>query len=247
MNRFRLVLALCFVIFCGATVSACALMLDWDPEGLPCEDNQICADGYSCLVNSCILENSIAKGETCNRNIQCAGELVCANFTCASPCTKYYESSAECPLGEYCMEHVDENGNFAGHCQASALCTVGEPCQEGRMCIEITTGSNACLLGCEISWSGEVYSDSCGGSQGVIKYCQPLGKRDQLVCRDTSVPGQEVGQPCDLVENTCSRGLACVNGICKRYCNLELPGNICGSEQCCDQGTYGVCDATCEI
>ena len=249
MNRFKLRLAILGAFILGTASAACSLTLDWDPEGLPCEDTVTCADGYSCLVNLCILNDSVPLGSTCNKTEQCEADLICANFTCATSCTKYYESSAECPSGEYCMEHIDENGDFSGHCEEGNACTPGEVCQEGRMCVEITTGSNACLVGCEITWgaSGQVYSDSCGGNQGVLKYCQPLGKQDQLVCRDTDAPGEVVGQSCDLVDKTCSRELACVNGTCRKYCNLDLPDEICDADLCCDRGTYAVCHSTCEL
>ena len=93
MIRFKFELAtFCFIGF-GLIFSGCSLILDWDPQGLPCEDTVTCADGYSCLVNLCILNDSVPEGSTCNRTEQCSGDLICANFSCADACTKYYESS----------------------------------------------------------------------------------------------------------------------------------------------------------
>lgn len=247
----------------GALVGAlicvgCTQVLDWDPEGLPCEED-VCADGYSCLVNACIVDDSIQKGHTCNQDIQCEGDLICASFKCATPCfgSLYYRSNADCGANEYCREQlvsVEGEAHWRGYCEVADSCVGGEKCGplNDRLCVEITSTANACLVGCEIGWNGAAYDGSCGGSTTQIQYCQPLGQSERLVCRDTEVDGQEKGQECDLAGKTCKRGLACIEGYCRQYCKVELDDlesteDQCGADRCCDQaqGTYAYCHPTC--
>lgn len=240
------------------TCVGCTLILDWDPEGLPCEEG-VCADGYSCLASHpCVLDGSIEKGVTCSQDAQCGVGLICAGgFTCATPCAhnSYYKSTADCEADEYCREQhqsVEGKDLWRGYCESADSCQGGAKCgdSDGKLCVEITSSANACLVGCEIAWTGEDYDGNCGGTLTQIQYCQPLGKSDRLVCRDTEADAQEVGQECDLAGKTCKRELACVDGLCRKYCKLELDdsdstSDPCGADKCCDQGAYAYCHPTC--
>lgn len=236
------------------TCVGCALILDWDQEGLPCEKGA-CADGYSCRANQCVLNKSVEKKGTCYLDIQCQGKLVCANFKCATPCfgSSYYESTKDCEATEYCKEQhlpeAGEGGEWRGYCEGGDSCVGGASCGGGRKCVEITSTANACLVGCDIEWQGTDYDGTCESS-GKIEYCQPLGKNNRLVCRETRADAQEAGQDCDLAGKACKRGLACIEGSCRKYCMMqfddpESADDQCGNDTCCDQGDYAYCHSDC--
>ena len=239
------------------TCVGCALILDWDQEGLPCEEGA-CADGYSCRAQQCILNRSVEKKGTCYLDIQCQGKLVCANFKCATSCSVYssYESTKDCEATEYCKEqHLSkegEGGKWRGYCESGDSCEGGASCGGDRKCVEITSTANACLVGCDIQWAVTKYDGTCKESSGKIQYCQPLGKNNRLVCRETKkeAEAQQVGQLCDLAGKPCKRGLACIEGYCRKYCfhAFDQPDSVddqCGAKKCCDQGDYAYCHRDC--
>mgnify|MGYP003310777102 CR=1 FL=1 len=240
-------------IVCGVWLSvSCFAVLDWEPGGLPCEDG-ICAEGFSCLVSRCVRDATIEQEATCDKDIQCAAGLICANFQCSKPCTQYYVPTPECAEGEYCGEHLF-NGSPRGHCRSDEACGVlGDECGVGKRCVEIVNGASSCLVDCEVSWEVEPihrYTDSCG-SPAARQYCQPLGRHSQLVCRDTGTAPVQLNGACHIVENPCDRGLACINGVCHQYCDPTRTGfrNVnsqCGDLLCCQvTDDFSVCDATC--
>jgi hypothetical protein len=248
--------------------ASCSLALDWDPEGLPCLNGE-CAKGYSCLVNKCVADNSLAVGETCNKDQQCDASLVCAPnlFTCRIPCseTDGYKAPAECPSGEYCLPvRTDRDGDvqqyvYAGVCVQSERCSSDPQCPDaGDACVKISSSAFACLDRCEITWVGGTdYTDSCGSSPRQPRYCTPVGQAtaERLVCLDSRPTGgaQPKGAACEPVTQPCEPGFACVQGSCYRHCNSNPGSGICDAgETCCamlealEGSRYGVCAVSCD-
>ena len=59
-------------------VAGCSATLDWDPEGLRCDNQNPCTEGYSCRATECVSEHSLAKNETCTDDIQCDYQYICS-------------------------------------------------------------------------------------------------------------------------------------------------------------------------
>ena len=148
--------------------TGCSLLLDWSPDNLPCFNGD-CADNYTCLVNACVPNQSLGKGETCNDDLQCSTGLICAPtlFTCLEECTSnsFYKSTSDCPSGEYCKPVPDTSGVgdpvFVGVCVANE-CTTDFNCAAEETCVPIKLTANACVPRCEIIWTGTSYDDTCG-------------------------------------------------------------------------------------
>ncbi len=232
-------------------LSSCTLLLDWDPNEKPCDSQRRCLDGYSCLGTYCIADDSVAEGETCNQDAQCADDLACSPgpFVCRKPCSRYFEFTQNCDAGEFCMPYptTDANGapKIGGACYASQ-CTSTAQCDSGEVCVKIHSSASACIPGCELRWTASsLYADSCEPEPGKPQYCQPIGAQggDMLVCLETSDTAQGVGDICSPVSQPCLPGLACISGVCKQHCNLSggepCPGS-CVKQQT-STAEYGIC------
>ncbi|MCK5688571.1 hypothetical protein KAI87_04830, partial [Myxococcota bacterium] len=190
---------------------------------------------------------SLNEGDTCNDDFQCDGLLICGSnpFVCRKPCFDYFIDTIDCSFGEICKASPSRDGAWVGACIPSE-CAIDDDCPNaGEVCIKATESAGACLIGCEVSWSGGYYDDDCGMQSNQIFYCQPLGNvKDALVCLDTSTDAGEEGDFCKAIDAPCRKGLACVEGMCRRYCDSENP--VCGDVLACigepiDSGTIHIC------
>jgi hypothetical protein len=251
---------------------ACSLYLDWDREGLPCDTDKKCYEGYSCLVNRCVLERSLPLGETCSEDIQCDGEdSVCGSnpFTCRTSCSAFYKSTSTCDTNLYCRPDrtaETQTAPWEGTCFPSE-CSRDEDCGNDRQCVPIELDAGACLQACEYqrdSTSG-AYTDTCAITAQTVTYCQPLGlqAKERLVCLELvgDDNGNEENGLCEPVVSPCKQldgvgvatGLVCVNGQCRKLCDSASKAVVCTAPnlECCpvegDGGgpVYSVCKQTC--
>lgn len=239
--------------------SACMLVLDWEPEGLPCQSDGSCGDGYSCLSQSqtCVKDGSTSRIEPCTLDQQCASGLKCVGFLCREPCPKYFESGGQdpCDLDEFCKPFAAPGlvPPWRGYCSPTE-CGADADCvdaRDGTACVSVKPGASACFSDCEPKFAGGVYGDSCQGL--TPKYCQDLGRAgfEQFVCLDAG--GLPTGAPCSLINNACARGATCYQSVCMKYCNpasTSDPVNCQAGELCCsvERGavSFGVCATTCD-
>lgn len=226
--------------------SACTFFLDWDPDGLPCDADHLCANGYSCQVNKCVANGSVQKGDTCNRDEQCQEGLICppGRFTCQTPCSNYFVPTSQCLSNEFCAPNrVSGTDQYVGAC-APSECDKTADCRSGKTCVAITTSASACVEKCMVSFNSGVYVDSCTEVQ-TEKYCQPIGIAGQqvLACLDAATVGGNEGDPCTPIEQPCLPGLMCDVGFCRSFCST---GTGCsGTDLCCTRplvdGSYQIC------
>lgn len=223
------------------SLMACGATLDWENAELPCNREQECAEGYSCLGKTCVRDGSIEQGETCKLSRQCAGDLVCSSypfFACRPPCNAYYASTENCSAGTYCRPFEDADGQLRGAC-VQTECEVNEDCGSSEICVPVTQTAKGCLVNCEVSFE-QSYFDNCGTLDGQ-QYCTPIGIPDNqyTVCLETARsgeadPNRQNGQ-CSPVSDPCARGYACDtegtqgSGTCRKHCN---PDN--GDDDCTD-------------
>ncbi len=246
-----------------ACVSSCSLILNWDPDGLPCGANKECADTYSCMVSECVADGSIPEDSTCSQEPQCEGapDVTCGSnpFTCRRRCTKPFETNSVCRSDEreYCRPEINRGtvGQAIGTCVKSE-CLTDNDCEVDRSCVSITSTALACMQLCQYDFDDLLneYLDRCGGSTSGQQYCQPVGPRDNrtFVCLDLpdDASRQAVGDPCDPLVSPCVVGAACViDKKCYKLCDETAlpPVPQCGAtEVCCpisSGGTARVCKA----
>src|SRR5690606_5680737 len=157
-------------------VSACSFTLEWEKEGLPCTRDERCADGFSCLGDACIRNQSLSRGDTCSQSDQCAESLICTAdpYVCKDTCpsSSFYRFTSDCTSGHYCRPTLLSGGGFIGSCNPSE-CGSDTDCDPAFVCVGIHATASACLVGCEIEWQldsqtqlATVYSDNCASSVG---------------------------------------------------------------------------------
>ena len=262
MARLLSYLSLTLVMVMSA---ACTVMLDWEPEGLPCSEEWLCTDGYSCRVNECVTLASVDKNDTCTDTDQCIGGHICSPEPpriCTTSCESFMTGD-DC-VEEYCMPVADP--------AIGGICIPGDGCVQGGCepidtCVELNDSTSVCLADCEITWDGTSateYLDNCGSTTGDPYFCQAVGGRDkeQMVCLASNTQAQNDGSNCNNGSQPCKNGSGCVGNFCRQYCNLAL--NTSTSEQvnpgceadelCCaltglwrglEDGDVGYCNKDC--
>ena len=220
---------------------SCTVMLDWEPEGLPCSEEWECSDGYSCRVNECVSLASVNKNDTCTETDQCINGHICSPEPpriCTTSCESFMTGD-DC-IEEYCMPVSDP--------AVGGICVPGDGCEDGTACNPIDTcvvlndSTSVCLADCEISWegaSGTDYLDNCGSTTGDPYFCQAVGGRnkEQMVCLESSTQAQNDGSNCNNGSQPCKNGSGCVGNFCRQYCNLALNTSTSdGSNPGCEGG-----------
>ena len=242
---------------------SCSFALNWDPNGLPCDvpRGQVCNDGYSCAQREanqfvCIRDHSLNTNESCSLDRQCPVGNICPTDTriCLAACSlqQAYVAPA-CPAGAFCRASYSlamfsdgrpHTSVVVAACTPSDGCETGSACDrsnlQGGICVPISNTANACLSGCEITWSVSAYSDNCGpDANGYPRFCQPIGLTNQqyLTCQDSGAHPLAVDAPCtNPIETPCPPQTACIAGACRAHCQLEnapTPGASCQTGQTC--------------
>jgi hypothetical protein len=236
----------------------CSLALDWDPNGLRCASGQssLCGESYSCLAGFCILDNSLAQGNSCLYDRQCESGLICPNFVCAKPCDNYYDASeTTCDTDEYCApipkEDAEGNSDYVGACtattdrcsntdgtqqccdEADVCCDNSQNCQTGNICVSIKSGAKACLTTCEFEMetSGGGQNNQINGIDCVlpgnyVAYCDYLGSPEKLICMEGPPDATFQGE----------------GGSCDKVENPCQAGYLCHNSSC-----RAACDLTSSI
>jgi hypothetical protein len=248
------------VVTAALAAGACSLILNWDPDGLPCGTSKECASGYSCMVNSCVADGTIPLGETCSEDQQCEGEpdVTCGSnpFTCRERCEALLETTTTCGSTQYCRPELNTGAtNQATGTCVDSECTNDDDCSlsAGLTCVPVTETARACLQQCEYSFATGTYTDRCTPtSGGQVQYCQSIGPSGHIsfVCLDLAdgLSRQFEGGVCDPVTNPCDVGLICHQTRCYWLCEGDGSGqcNIGTTQQVClplpGDGTARICD-----
>ncbi len=233
--------------FCAtaALMTGCSLLLDWDENNQFCSTpDMVCkADGYSCLGDRCVRDQSIPTGSTCSLDGQCEkgnycvrGPTLCpGNTTCTEEpqlvCRKIcdvkhaYQDSADCPIGFYCRPSPDpaNSQQLRGACVESDCDeqNLGR-CSSRQTCVMVREQAGVCFTPCEASFNSETgfVSDTCPKAPA-IENCQPVGlpSAERLVCISQSTLPSQKANSCDFANHTCSAALACIFGTCIEMCD----------------------------
>ncbi len=235
----------------GLLLAGCSLMLAWEEDEHPCNEADQCYEEYSCRAGKCIPVESLAEGESCTLDDQCAEKRTCEGFACRTQCSQYFTiagcgaaqyckpvlvagdscETSSCPTGQF--RRNDDDGTcrchyYQGVCLDGDDCTRAtevDDCASGDVCVAMSASVNACLDGCEIPWSTTDYTDTCGSLPGAPRYCTEVGGTadgTRLVCIDTYVGAAAVGDACDPVSPTPCRAQQSTTG----------PGLACVAAKC---------------
>lgn len=134
-------------------LSACSLLLDFDPEGQPCDASGACLEGYGCVEGRCVLG--------ADAGIDCAQ---CPSGRCFPDRNECLPNTCEfriCNATFYC----DEDGGVGPTCKSVAPDTLGGTCYSDTGC-----GVNRrCML-------GAIQAESTGNPRGgfCVESCGPL-------------------------------------------------------------------------
>lgn len=214
----------------------CSLVLSWE------SDEQLCLNGrcsplFSCLVATCVPDQSVEEGATCNLDVQCADGRICAPevFTCRLQCSTYFASERECGPGQFCAP-LRADDLWVGACLPDSGCATNTPaCLGVQTCVQTSADASDCMVPCEVKFDPTTggYSDDCAPTSSAPVYCQPVGFRgkEQLVCLEAGERNE--GNQCNAFSSACRNGFACHAGTCRKYCSLG--GTGCDNGQiCCD-------------
>ncbi len=180
---------------CGNALSCCGI-----PRGVPCEGNNDCCGGLSCVEGECLA----MAGTPCLGSSDCAEGLGCIEGICGGPppdcgapgqpCCSDAEGETYCVSGEVC-----DNGADCESCGS-----MGEACCDGEVrCPD--QGNTVCVEGqCQVPLAcGSVGESCCGDGCVAGAVCN-----DEGACEAETGCGGE-GQPC-CGDGFCNTTQACV-------------------------------------
>lgn len=198
------------------------------PEGQPCGQGGICAEGLLCVSGACA--SPAKEGASCDGNDACAPPLRCVASVCASlhPAGGDCADASACALGltcdtPSCAERPE------GPCLNSAPCGNLTSCAAARACKQKGTAGADCDQdeACAPGFYCDIATALCveGPAQGLpcvnSVLCGP-----GLACETDNgncIPPPGDGQPCafgPMGPFVCQDGLGCNNGTCG-----PLPGD----------------------
>lgn len=233
------------------TLSACSLLLDSSPEGLPCDQGR-CLEGYGCVDGKCVQGAPVDQCGGCAPDERCgADSLQCLPASCAG---------RKCGAGQRCEEAsglarcvlIDPPG-LGRLCVTDAECAADAP---GRLCMQGAiksrlTGDSAkgiCVEPCGIGGQCSSAQARCerfalGLDAGVSSLCVPANSfyacindrscRDngELVCTLYDHPALE---PISLCDEPLPQG-ASIGERCVERLDQGDGGNLCKNGLCLPQ------------
>ncbi len=227
-------------VFALVGLASCSLLVDFAAEQHVCGEDRGCAEAYSCLGEYCVADGAQGEGEACNRQRQCDGALVCADFVCRARCSVIYGLDDDCAEGSVCAPANLVGSESGGACvPADAVCTQGGACLPStagaaRVCRSLDGGVQRCVEACAYSCTGSGCSHACGDSDdGLAQVCQPILANDQHLCVPAGQRQHHTG--CDFAGALCADGNICVRqtgeggGYCLRLCDPLDPDGCLGA------------------
>jgi hypothetical protein len=195
----------CVGLLCAQDTQACSRT---------CQNDQQCLAGWSCYsTQECKKNNSLTRGELCERSIFCSIQDTCAGGACQRPCAQGYTAQG-CNEGEYCK--VDEIPICV-----SSQCDPGAStiqCASPRTCADLDSGLGVCRTPCTLSFGTTGFINTCTRGIGLFETtCAPLGTDNQPYCIESDDTRQS-GQACDGGQSLCPTGTACLSGGCRQLC-----------------------------
>lgn len=259
-------LALCLTA--AATLSGCSLLLDFDPQRRPCDEQGGCLEGFLCQGGVCVPKPTCGP---CATGERCAPSGRCVLDTC---------DVHACPAGYQCVA-----GEGGASCVAPMAPALGHPCSADAECaLPEGGGARVCLRGAvEVAETGALRPGICvelcdaasacvtpgatcqtlpmGLGAGTARMClterlvTPCAsdercRDDRLVCTLYDHPSTGPATLCDPpLEGGAKAGEACVavatpgaqlcaNGLCAPQ--SPEPGVTPTCTTPCDQGTCAV-------
>lgn len=203
-----------FAVALAGLISACSLLVNFDPEGQPCDEQQACLEGYGCVDGRCV------SGAT---NVNCSecpsGGCVPGTNTCL-PNTCQYKV---CQMAYYC----DDDGGVPPTCKLLPAGRLGAQCQDDSFC----TGPNdVCVFGAiQSSTTGGLRGGICAEKCGADDTCPP-----ETQCRSFTLANDAGVTRVCLSANTAT---ACTSdAVCAR---AEL---VCTVYDHPEVGAFSACD-----
>ncbi|MFM2151864.1 MAG: Dickkopf N-terminal cysteine-rich region [Pseudomonadota bacterium] len=113
-----------WLLWCAVALAGCSALVDWSADGLPCDADGTCRDGYVCTASRVCVAETVAVG-TC----PCASPFeACVDGACAASCDQ-----RPCGAGEVCASadglcHASSGGGLGARCTADADCATDAFC-----------------------------------------------------------------------------------------------------------------------
>ena len=203
-----------------------------DDDGAPCDDDNPCSLGDSCATGAC--KAGVAK--VCESGQACVGGACnVATGQCVftnAPTGKACDDADACTQGDACGGGVCVGSKVP--CDDDNACT-SDTCSADKGCVYKATGG-ACDDG-----NGCTVGDVCGAEgcvAGKVKGCDDANPCTVDACAPaTGVCGHDgiplAGKGCDADGSVCTKGDACLGGICKAGAPIGCEdGNACTNDAC---------------
>lgn len=205
----------------GGTERVCP---DKAPDDFECFSSEDCADGESCVDNSCVAPT----GE-CSEDADCGEGASCRNFECVDDSEPECIDRTDCRSGEICID---------GECtprDSGDSCVQNEECEGDAVCVD-----GDCLARCSDRSDCNESSEIC--REGL---CQPIECRFNSDCATGEVCVDAQCRPSCEDDADCSTGYVCSEGggYCERDPSVECRSDAeCLSGETCFEGS---CSTVC--
>jgi hypothetical protein len=222
-----------------------------DPEGLACDPDGKCLEGYTCIDNVCLLASAVELGQPCQGDSECVENAVCTNVYDEASCGGYIS----CDIGRQVLADADQlrcrkscnpndeptdNGCSVGElCHPDAVATNQGWCQSGVCSTPSDCGTNPISNQPNVCEGGDVNPGGTPGSGLCIESCRPLQCNEQTGCSDCSLRDRNQDGvtdvmtciPIDIMNQTgCAlAGIQEADAQCDGRTSLCVPGSFCST------------------
>jgi hypothetical protein len=238
----------------------CSFLLDFDPEGQPCNPERLCSDGFRCVGEVCVRSLDACGG--CQTGERCLpATLRCVPDTC---------EHRRCAVGHACIALPG-----GSECRPIPTPQLGHPCLDDAQCSQFganricyrglavtdagTPRPGACLERCALDLPCQGDAGICTAfphalDAGAVHLCVPrhsLGHcQSNAACLDEGMRCTALDHPkwgpvtvCDAPAasgtDACAiAGRPCANGLCLQSPSGASCSEVCSEESC---GTGQLC------
>lgn len=207
-----------------AALSGCSLLLDYDVDGLPCDNLDGCLEGYYCGPDrTCI---PIGSDGSCDA-IACGAGRWCTDGACrdastsgqlGSPCTEDAQCSGE---GAFCLLPY---GGGIGACTRD--CTGASCGGYAPDCRSFPSAGSTLRLCVADAFRGCTIEEDCTNGLTCGVYGSTYEQVGITACRTPVEGGVEIGRLCDASE-------PCANGLCVEVAGASRCSTTCTTEGDC--------------